>query len=56
MNRRKSNGKYWTVQYVDEDGMFYTVGSAATFAELAAHVAANLDQYPPGEGRFIQTR
>lgn len=53
---RKTNGGYWTVRYVNDNGMFYNVGNFATRLEALTDIMLDPFKYPPGEGKVIFTK
>lgn len=53
--RRKINGKYWTIRYIDEDGMFYNVGNWESYDAVIRYILDNTEKLPAGNGAIIRT-
>jgi len=50
-----SKGVYWCVIYSDGE-LLSEYGNAATFAEIVAWIADNLENLPKGEGSIVKKR
>jgi len=55
-NKRKRNGFYWTIEYIDRNGEYYYIGHAATLVELIQWSQINLDKLPFEKGKYVLTR
>jgi len=54
--KRHTLSYYWTVRYVNSQGLYEEYGNTATMTELIVWITKHLEELPKGEGKLITKR